>query len=41
MKAKNPVKEKLRKPEYKQPAYTITPIPEGKKFRRRKPWLQD
>ncbi len=45
MKAPNPVKDKVRdklkKAEYKEPAYTITPIPAGKKFRRRKPWLQD
>ncbi len=41
MKAKNPVKEKIRKSEYKVPAHTITPIPEGRRFRRRKPWLQD
>lgn len=41
MKDKNIIKAKARKQEYKEPAYTITPIPEGKKFRRRKPWLQD
>jgi signal peptidase I len=41
MKDKNTVKSKLKKQDYKEPAYTITPIPEGRKFRRRKPWLQD
>lgn len=30
-----------QKQEYKEPAYTITPIPEGKKFRRHKPFVQD
>lgn len=29
------------KTEPKELAYTISPIPEGKKFRRRKPWAQD
>ena len=31
----------LRKNRKRQTDYTITPIPEGRKFRRRKPWLQD
>lgn len=41
MKQKDLLKDKNKKQDYKEPAYTITPIPEGKKFRRRKPWLQD
>ncbi len=41
MKDKNFVKARAKKPDYKEPAFTITPVPEGKKFRRRKPWLQD
>lgn len=35
------VKKKLKKKEYAKPEYSITPVPEGKKFRRKKPWLQD
>ncbi len=41
MKEKNILKDKLKKQEYKEPTYTITPLPQGKKFRKRKPWLQD
>ena len=41
MKDKQLLKEKIKKQEYKEPDYTITPIPAGKKFRRKKPWLQD
>ncbi|MFO8144814.1 MAG: signal peptidase I [Candidatus Syntrophosphaera sp.] len=35
------LKKKLKKKDYKEPESSITPIPQGKKFRRRKPWLQD
>jgi len=41
MKEKKAVKDKLKKPDYKEPNHTITPLPAGKKFKRRKPWLQD
>jgi len=41
MKEQNRVKSKLKKQPYKEPTYTITPIPPGKKFHCRKPWLQD
>lgn len=41
MNDKKLVKSKLKKQDYKEPAHTITPIPEGRKFRRKKPWLQD
>ena len=38
---KEKITKKGRKQSYAKPDYTITPVPEGKKFRRRKPWLQD
>ncbi|MDD4223769.1 MAG: signal peptidase I [Candidatus Cloacimonetes bacterium] len=41
MKDKNTIKAKAKKQDYKEPAYTITPVPADRKFRRRKPWLQD
>ncbi|MGC9362244.1 MAG: signal peptidase I [Candidatus Syntrophosphaera sp.] len=35
------VKKKLKKKDYKEQEHSITPVPEGRKFRRKKPWLQD
>lgn len=41
MKDKAIIRNLRQKKESLRPDYTITPIPEGRKFRRRKPWLQD
>ncbi|MBW6514235.1 MAG: signal peptidase I [Candidatus Syntrophosphaera sp.] len=41
MNDKQQLKSKIKKQDHKEPAYTITPLPQGKKFRRKKPWLQD
>ncbi|NMD12984.1 MAG: signal peptidase I [Candidatus Cloacimonetes bacterium] len=41
MKDKEIIRNLRKKIESVRPDYTITPIPEGRKFRRRKPWLQD
>ncbi len=35
------MREKIKTSESKQPEYTLSPIPEGKKFRKRKPFVQD
>jgi len=41
MREKKPGRNQRQKYDSKEPAYTITPLPEGKRFRKHKPFVQD